>query len=138
MQYLKRLRARQNTSNRELKNNNLQRKKRLNKRITVQKKKILRKLIRRLKPIPLRKKRLKKNLTPKRRIPKRNLLHPLKRALYWETNSSEKHIYDTAQIKDVFNGTRDKKIGEYSIIECLSTDVDESVLADWYYNYIHK
>nr|WP_296965356.1 hypothetical protein [uncultured Mediterraneibacter sp.] len=85
-----------------------------------------------------KKKTEKKSNTKKEETKKKSSTSSQKEPNTTENNSSEKHIYDTAQIKDVFNGTRDKKIGEYSIIECLSTDVDESVLADWYYNYVIK
>lgn len=53
-------------------------------------------------------------------------------------NNAEKHIYDNAVVKDVINGTRDKKIGEYSIIESLSDEINETVLTDWYYNYVKQ
>lgn len=49
---------------------------------------------------------------------------------------SEPHIYDNAQIKDVMNGLRTEKIGEYSVIEINSSEVTEETLADWYYNYV--
>lgn len=50
----------------------------------------------------------------------------------------EAHIYDSAEIKDVMNGTRTEKLGEYSIIRALSTECTEDVLADWYYNFVRK
>lgn len=50
----------------------------------------------------------------------------------------QKHIYDDATIKDVMNGFRSEKIGEYSIIEIGSNQITEEVLADWYFNYVIK
>lgn len=55
-----------------------------------------------------------------------------------QSQISEKHIYDKAKVKDVFNGIRTEKIGQYSIIECSSTEINEEVLADWYYNYVSQ
>lgn len=50
----------------------------------------------------------------------------------------ESHIYDNAQIKDVMNGSRTEKIGEYSIIEISSDKVTDEALTDWYFNYVVK
>ena len=50
----------------------------------------------------------------------------------------ESHIYDNAQIKDVMNGSRTEKIGEYSIIEISSDKVTDEALTDWYFNYVEK
>lgn len=50
--------------------------------------------------------------------------------------TSEPHIYDNAQIKNVMNGVRTEKIGEYSVIRIDSSAVTDEVLADWYYNYV--
>lgn len=49
---------------------------------------------------------------------------------------STTHLYDYAQVKDLMNGVRTAKIGEYSIIEVKSEDVTEEALTDWYYNYV--
>lgn len=48
----------------------------------------------------------------------------------------EKHIYDTAIIKPVMNGSRTEEIGEYSIIEMDSSLLTDESLADWYFNYV--
>lgn len=53
-----------------------------------------------------------------------------------DTPKAETHIYDKAQVKDVVNGSRTKKIGEYSIIEIDSKDVTIEALTDWYFNYV--
>ncbi|WP_418745088.1 hypothetical protein [Evtepia gabavorous] len=50
----------------------------------------------------------------------------------------ESHIYDSAQVKDVMNGSRTEKIGEYSIIEISSEEVTDEALTDWYFNYVAK
>ena len=52
--------------------------------------------------------------------------------------AAESHIYDDAQVKDVMNGIRTNKIGEYSIIEISSEEVTDEALADWYFNYVEK
>lgn len=46
------------------------------------------------------------------------------------------HLYDGAEVKDVLNGSRTAKIGEYSIIRVASKECTEEALADWYYNYV--
>lgn len=51
---------------------------------------------------------------------------------------SEWHLYDTAQVKDLYNGLRTDIIGKYSVIECLSTEVNKAELTDWYYNYVSQ
>jgi len=53
-----------------------------------------------------------------------------------DTPKAETHIYDKAQVKDVMNGSRTEKIGEYSIIEIDSKDVTIEALTDWYFNYV--
>lgn len=50
----------------------------------------------------------------------------------------ESHIYDKAKVKDLMNGTRTEKIGEYSIIEISSEEVTDEALEDWYFNYVKK
>lgn len=52
------------------------------------------------------------------------------------TTAEEKHIYDTAIIKPVMNGSRTEEIGEYSIIELDSSLITDESLADWYFNYV--
>lgn len=54
------------------------------------------------------------------------------------TTEPQEHIYDNAIIKDVMNGFRSEKIGEYSIIEIKSDQVTEEILVDWYFNYVEK
>lgn len=54
------------------------------------------------------------------------------------TNDIEIHIYDNAQLKNVMNGIRTEKIGEYSIIKALSSEVTDEALTDWYFNYVEK
>ncbi|GLC83032.1 hypothetical protein [Lacrimispora brassicae] len=55
-----------------------------------------------------------------------------------EQNTNQSHIYDNAQIKDVMNGSRTERIGEYSIIKISSEDITEENLTDWYFNYVIK
>lgn len=50
----------------------------------------------------------------------------------------ENHIYDNAIVKDVMNGFRTEKIGEYSVVEIESSQVTEENLEDWYFNYVEK
>lgn len=50
--------------------------------------------------------------------------------------SEDAHIYDNAQIKDVLNGTRDTKLGEYSVISVDSSECTIDALSDWYFNYV--
>ncbi len=55
------------------------------------------------------------------------------------SNVSEAHIYDSSdnvEIKDVMNGTRTEKLGEYSIIRISSDEATEEALTDWYFNYV--
>ncbi len=54
------------------------------------------------------------------------------------TTELQEHIYNNAIIKDVMNGFRSEKIGEYSIIEIKSDQVTEEILTDWYFNYVEK
>lgn len=51
-------------------------------------------------------------------------------------SAKESHIYDNAKVKDVHNGVRTEKIGEYSVIHVASSECTEEALADWYYNYV--
>lgn len=53
-----------------------------------------------------------------------------------QTTASENHIYDTAEIRDIMNGSGTEKIGEYSIIEADSSDITDEILNDWYFNYV--
>ena len=56
-----------------------------------------------------------------------------------EASSAGSHFYDTAIVKDVLNGTRTEKLGEYSVafttVESMSGG---DALADWYLNYVKK
>lgn len=52
------------------------------------------------------------------------------------TTTNETHIYDSAVVKPVMNGSRTDEIGKYSIIELDSSLVTEENLTDWYFNYI--
>ena len=53
-------------------------------------------------------------------------------------NSKSNHIYDTAQVRDVINGSGNAKIGEYSIVKASSSEITDDVLNDWYFNYVKK
>ena len=48
------------------------------------------------------------------------------------------HLYDNAIVKDVMNGFRSEKIGEYSIATIKSDQVTQDILEDWYFNYVEK
>jgi hypothetical protein len=52
------------------------------------------------------------------------------------TETTITHIYDNAETRDVMNGTRTEKLGEYSIINIASSEVTEEALNDWYFNYV--
>ncbi len=52
-----------------------------------------------------------------------------------EKSTLESHIYDNAEIRDVMNGTRTEKLGEYAVIKTDSSLCTEDALADLYYNY---
>ncbi len=54
------------------------------------------------------------------------------------SSSATGHIYDDAEVKDVMNGVRTEKLGEYSIIHIDSSKLTDDVLADWYFNYVEK
>lgn len=51
---------------------------------------------------------------------------------------ADSHIYDSAEVIDVMNGSGTEKIGEYSLIKADSSEITEDVLADWYFNYVEK
>lgn len=55
-----------------------------------------------------------------------------------EEEAEQTSLYDSAEIKDVMNGYRTEKIGEYSIIKANSNEVTEDSLTDWYYNYVEE
>ena len=46
------------------------------------------------------------------------------------------HLYSNAVVKDVMNGDRTQKIGEYSVSFASSDDCTDEALADWYLNYV--
>lgn len=46
------------------------------------------------------------------------------------------HIYDGAEIKDIMNGPKTEKLGEFSLIRVPSSAVTMEALNDWYYNYV--
>ena len=48
------------------------------------------------------------------------------------------NIYDRAEIHDVLSGSRDTKIGEYSLIKATSDEVDMECITDWYTNYVKQ
>lgn len=55
-----------------------------------------------------------------------------------ESSSAGSHFYDTAIVKDVMNGTRTEKLGEYSVAFTTVESMGGDVLADWYLNYVKK
>ena len=48
------------------------------------------------------------------------------------------HLYTNAQIRDLMNGPRTEKVGEYVVIYANSADCTEDTLADLYFNYFLK
>ena len=55
-----------------------------------------------------------------------------------EDKDTDGHIYDNAEVRDVMNGTRTEKLGEYAVIMANSNDCTEEAIADVYYNYFEK
>lgn len=53
-------------------------------------------------------------------------------------NNNVSHIYNDAVIKNVMNGLRTEKLGEYSYIYAMSDQITQEVLEDWYFNYVTK
>ncbi|MCD8353316.1 MAG: hypothetical protein LUC47_03255 [Clostridiales bacterium] len=53
-----------------------------------------------------------------------------------EEENTESHIYDDATIRNVMNGYRTEKLGEYSIVYISSDEATVENLTDWYYNYV--
>ena len=53
-----------------------------------------------------------------------------------ESENEESHIYDRAQVKDMLNGFRTEKLGEYSVIYADSSECTDDVIVDWYMNYV--
>lgn len=52
--------------------------------------------------------------------------------------AAEAHIYDSAQVVDVMNGTGTEAIGKCSVIKADSKDVTDEALNDWYFNYVEQ
>lgn len=55
-----------------------------------------------------------------------------------DTISTEKHIYDNAEIVDLMNGTGTDKIGTITVIKAKQSECNEDALTDWYVNYVKK
>lgn len=55
-----------------------------------------------------------------------------------DDNAEDYHLYDNATVKDVMNGFRTEKLGEYSIVYIDSSLVTEENLNDWYFNYVSQ
>lgn len=55
-----------------------------------------------------------------------------------DDNAEDNHLYDDATVKDVMNGFRTEKLGEYSIVYIDSSLVTEENLNDWYFNYVSQ
>ena len=53
-------------------------------------------------------------------------------------SSAGPHFYDTAIVKDVMNGTRTEKLGEYSVAFTTVESMNSDALADWYLNYVKE
>ena len=43
-------------------------------------------------------------------------------------NSKSNHIYDTAQVHDVINGSGNAKIGEYSVVKASSSEITDVIV----------
>lgn len=52
-----------------------------------------------------------------------------------QTSDGQYHLYDQVEVRDVMNGSRDTKIGEYAIIRADSSECTVEALADLYFNY---
>lgn len=55
-----------------------------------------------------------------------------------DNSSQTSHIYDTAEVKKLMNGSRTKTIGKYSVIKVNSEKVSDEALTDWYFNYVKE
>ena len=55
-----------------------------------------------------------------------------------QTAQAESHIYDDAQIIEVYNGSGTQVIAYQSLIEIGSDEVTGDALTDWYFNYIEE
>lgn len=53
-----------------------------------------------------------------------------------EEKRLERHIYDNAVIRNIFNDSHAKKLGEYSIIYISSIEATVENLTDWYFHYV--
>ena len=52
--------------------------------------------------------------------------------------TTERHIYDNAEILDMMNGTGTEKIGTVTVVKANQADCTEDALYDWYVNYVKK
>lgn len=50
--------------------------------------------------------------------------------------NNEYHIYSRAIVRDMLNGFRTKKLGEYSVIYADSSECTDDAIVDWYTNYV--
>ncbi len=55
-----------------------------------------------------------------------------------EETVSDTHIYDSAEIVDLMNGTGTSKIGTISVVKAKQSECTEEALADWFFNYVKK
>lgn len=55
-----------------------------------------------------------------------------------DDSAEDNHLYDDATVKDVMNGFRTEKLGEYSIVYIDSSLVTEENMNDWYFNYVSQ
>lgn len=53
-----------------------------------------------------------------------------------DTDTSESHIYDNAEVVDLMNGTGTEKIGTITVVKVNQADCTEGALYDWYVNYV--
>ncbi len=55
-----------------------------------------------------------------------------------KTTPKETHIYDNAKVVDLKNGYGTATIGKVSVLKIKSTELTQSALEDWYFNYVVK
>ena len=63
---------------------------------------------------------------------------PPKETSIKETNTKETHIYDNAKVVDLKNGMGTATIGKVSVLKIKSSELTQSALEDWYFNYASR
>ena len=63
---------------------------------------------------------------------------PPKETSIKETNNKGTHIYDNAKVVDLKNGMGTATIGKVSVLKIKSSELTQSALEDWYFNYASR